>query len=158
MDPSFLEALPENIRQEVIAEQMRLQRIRQSAREQAQTAQSTGSLQVSPEFLAALPPNIQEEVITPAFYILICNYIERKELWRGWGNTCKMSVVMIQICVIPELQYPLRSTELTEYKLLYYSYSTSEYMKLFHLITTYVLCLDFLLLSILQRPERHSRS
>lgn len=77
-----MEALPENIRQEVIAEQMRLQRIRQSAREQAQTAQSTGSLQVSPEFLAALPPNIQEEVITPrpAFYILICNYIERKEL------------------------------------------------------------------------------
>ncbi|XP_078340185.1 E3 ubiquitin-protein ligase HUWE1-like isoform X5 [Crassostrea virginica] len=63
VDPSFLEALPENIRQEVIAEQMRLQRIRQSAREQAQTAQSTGSLQVNPEFLAALPPNIQEEVL-----------------------------------------------------------------------------------------------
>ncbi|XP_061178702.1 E3 ubiquitin-protein ligase HUWE1-like [Saccostrea echinata] len=63
VDPSFLEALPENIRQEVIAEQMRLQRIRQSAREQAQTAQSTGSLQVNPDFLAALPPNIQEEVL-----------------------------------------------------------------------------------------------
>lgn len=85
VDPSFLEALPENIRQEVIAEQMRLQRIRQSAREQAQTAQSTGSLQVSPEFLAALPPNIQEEVITPAFYILIMQLHWKERIMKGLG-------------------------------------------------------------------------
>ncbi|KAK3102129.1 hypothetical protein FSP39_009035 [Pinctada imbricata] len=63
VDPSFLAALPENIRQEVVAEQLRLQRIQQSAREQALTAQSTGTAEVSPEFLAALPPNIQEEVL-----------------------------------------------------------------------------------------------
>lgn len=82
-----MEALPENIRQEVIAEQMRLQRIRQSAREQAQTAQSTGSLQVSPEFLAALPPNIQEEVITPAFYIPIMHVHYKERIIEGLGVT-----------------------------------------------------------------------
>lgn len=62
VDPSFLAALPDNIRQEVIAEQMRLNRIQQNAREQAQNAQNTGSMEVNPEFLAALPPSIQEEV------------------------------------------------------------------------------------------------
>lgn len=62
MDPSFLAALPENIRQEVVAEQLRLQRIQQSARDQAATAQNIGSSEVSAEFLAALPPGIQEEV------------------------------------------------------------------------------------------------
>ncbi|XP_033745348.1 E3 ubiquitin-protein ligase HUWE1-like isoform X3 [Pecten maximus] len=63
VDPSFLAALPDNIRQEVIAEQLRLQRIQQSAREQAQSAHSSGTMEVNPEFLAALPPNIQEEVL-----------------------------------------------------------------------------------------------
>jgi hypothetical protein len=43
----------------VVAEQLRLQRIQQSARDQAQ---NIGSMEVSPEFLAALPPGIQEEV------------------------------------------------------------------------------------------------
>jgi E3 ubiquitin-protein ligase HUWE1 len=62
VDPSFLAALPDSIRQEVVAEQLRLQRIQQSARDQAQTAQNIGSMEVSPEFLAALPPGIQEEV------------------------------------------------------------------------------------------------
>lgn len=65
VDPSFLAALPDNIRQEVIAEQLRLQRIQQSAREQAQSAHSSGTMEVNPEFLAALPPNIQEEVSFP---------------------------------------------------------------------------------------------
>lgn len=63
VDPSFLAALPDSIRQEVVAEQLRLQRIQQSARDQAQTAQNIGSMEVSPEFLAALPPGIQEEVL-----------------------------------------------------------------------------------------------
>lgn len=35
VDPSFLAALPEDMRQEVIAEQLRLQRLRQRARAQA---------------------------------------------------------------------------------------------------------------------------
>ncbi len=64
MDPSFLAALPENIRQEVIAEQLRLQRIQQRAEQQQQQAAELGGVgEVNPEFLAALPPNIQEEVI-----------------------------------------------------------------------------------------------
>lgn len=38
VDPSFLAALPEDMRQEVIAEQLRLQRLRQRARAQAADA------------------------------------------------------------------------------------------------------------------------
>jgi len=63
VDPSFLAALPDNIRQEVIAEQLRLQRIQQRVQQQQQEAQSLGVTEVNPEFLAALPPNIQEEVL-----------------------------------------------------------------------------------------------
>ncbi|XP_076294390.1 HECT, UBA and WWE domain containing E3 ubiquitin protein ligase 1 isoform X3 [Lasioglossum baleicum] len=62
VDPSFLAALPEDMRDEVIAEQLRLQRIRQ--RTQATVvAELTGPVEVNPEFLAALPPAIQEEVL-----------------------------------------------------------------------------------------------
>lgn len=60
LDPSFLAALPENIRAEVIADHLRMQRI-QRTREQQQN-QAPGGMEVNPEFLAALPPNIQEEV------------------------------------------------------------------------------------------------
>ncbi|XP_076304373.1 LOW QUALITY PROTEIN: HECT, UBA and WWE domain containing E3 ubiquitin protein ligase 1 [Tachypleus tridentatus] len=66
VDPSFLAALPENIRQEVIAEQLRLQRLRQRAQAAATsqtTSEGTSFTEVNPEFLAALPPNIQEEVL-----------------------------------------------------------------------------------------------
>lgn len=59
VDPSFLAALPEDMRQEVIDEQRRLQAIRQRA---AQNTEA-GFTEVNPEFLAALPPNIQEEVL-----------------------------------------------------------------------------------------------
>ncbi|KAG7210750.1 hypothetical protein KM043_012246 [Ampulex compressa] len=62
VDPSFLAALPEDMRDEVIAEQLRLQRIRQRA--QATVVEElTGPVEVNPEFLAALPPAIQEEVL-----------------------------------------------------------------------------------------------
>lgn len=92
MDPSFLEALPESIRREVIAEQLRLARVQNHVREStaaaaaltppaASTTQAAASTSnttttatagasqansnvgdVSAEFLAALPPAIQEEV------------------------------------------------------------------------------------------------
>lgn len=67
--------MPENIRQEVIAEQLRLQRLQQqrstSSSGQPSQPQPSSSAsanagqfnEVSPEFLAALPPNIQEEVL-----------------------------------------------------------------------------------------------
>ncbi|BFZ10773.1 hypothetical protein BsWGS_13813 [Bradybaena similaris] len=71
VDPSFLAALPEHIRQEVISEQLRLQRIRRRAQEQAQQnasaseagGEGSSTMEVNPEFLAALPPAIQEEVL-----------------------------------------------------------------------------------------------
>ena len=62
VDPSFLAALPDSIRQEVISEQLRLQRIQQRAQEQQQQAELLGASEVNADFLAALPPAIQEEV------------------------------------------------------------------------------------------------
>lgn len=73
--------MPENIRQEVIAEQFRLQRLNNPRPTTASTSAtagvtapaaapgassssaSTSFAEVNPEFLAALPPNIQEEVL-----------------------------------------------------------------------------------------------
>ena len=70
VDPSFLAALPEDMRQEVIEEQRRLVRARQQPPGAAAAVTAPGSStaaagvqEVNPEFLAALPPNIQEEVL-----------------------------------------------------------------------------------------------
>ncbi|XP_058791372.1 E3 ubiquitin-protein ligase HUWE1 isoform X2 [Phymastichus coffea] len=63
VDPSFLAALPEDMRDEVIAEQLRLQRIRQRAAQQNVVQEMAGPVEVNAEFLAALPPAIQEEVL-----------------------------------------------------------------------------------------------
>uniref|UniRef100_A0A3Q3L4B7 E3 ubiquitin-protein ligase HUWE1 n=1 Tax=Mastacembelus armatus TaxID=205130 RepID=A0A3Q3L4B7_9TELE len=69
VDPSFLAALPEDIRREVLQNQLG---IRPPSRPPAATSLSSstapvlggpGVTEVSPEFLAALPPAIQEEVL-----------------------------------------------------------------------------------------------
>lgn len=74
LDPSFLAALPDNIRAEVIAEHQLERRRRAQARDATSAGGSTAAApstsvtaanfsEVSEEFLAALPPNIQEEVL-----------------------------------------------------------------------------------------------
>lgn len=76
VDPSFLAALPEDIRQEVLAEQWRLRRIERAntnrqannattnpVNEQASTSSGANFPEVNPEFLAALPAEVQEEVL-----------------------------------------------------------------------------------------------
>ncbi|XP_030625885.1 E3 ubiquitin-protein ligase HUWE1 isoform X2 [Chanos chanos] len=70
VDPSFLAALPEDIRREVLQNQLG---IRPPSRPPASSSLSSsaapvlgggaGVTEVSPEFLAALPPAIQEEVL-----------------------------------------------------------------------------------------------
>ena len=68
VDPSFLEALPEAIRREVLAEQLGLHPPPPSQRSAVSTEnEGTADLNVSPEFLAALPPDVQEEVCEPLF-------------------------------------------------------------------------------------------
>lgn len=69
VDPSFLAALPEDIRREVLQNQLG---IRPPSRPPVASTLTTsasavlgggpGVTEVSPEFLAALPPAIQEEV------------------------------------------------------------------------------------------------
>lgn len=74
VDPSFLAALPEDIRQEVLAEQWRLRRMERAntrqpgqasnqPTEQASTSSGATFPEVNPEFLAALPAEVQEEVL-----------------------------------------------------------------------------------------------
>lgn len=86
VDPEFLAALPDNIRQEVIADQLRQQRLKQQNQQARAQPAAAGTAapavsqpgpsgvapatatapapipEVSPEFLAALPPELQEEV------------------------------------------------------------------------------------------------
>ncbi|KAL2104073.1 hypothetical protein ACEWY4_000941 [Coilia grayii] len=69
VDPSFLAALPEDIRREVLQNQLGIRppsRSTTSALPSAATpvlGGGAGITEVSPEFLAALPPAIQEEVL-----------------------------------------------------------------------------------------------
>lgn len=66
IDPSFLAALPEEMRAEVIAEHLRIQRMQERTRLQQQVAvqnEQQAVAEVNPEFLAALPLSIQEEVL-----------------------------------------------------------------------------------------------
>ena len=72
VDPSFLAALPEDIRREVLQNQLG---IRPPSRPSVSSMSAAaapvlgggpGVTEVSPEFLAALPPAIQDEVRNPA--------------------------------------------------------------------------------------------
>ncbi|CAL5402632.1 unnamed protein product [Camellia sinensis] len=56
IDPTFLEALPEDLRAEVLASQ-------QAQSSQAPTYAPPSAEDIDPEFLAALPPDIQAEVL-----------------------------------------------------------------------------------------------
>ncbi|CAF0785839.1 unnamed protein product [Brachionus calyciflorus] len=84
IDPSFLSALPDSLRREVIMEQLRILGIDIRNRPIPQTIQATttattttpaqpeatsqqttsNNVEINPEFLAALPPQIQEELLT----------------------------------------------------------------------------------------------
>nr|XP_057941106.1 E3 ubiquitin-protein ligase HUWE1 isoform X7 [Doryrhamphus excisus] len=69
VDPSFLAALPEDIRREVLQNQLGIRPPSRSAAAPSLPASTApvlggpGVTEVSPEFLAALPPAIQEEVL-----------------------------------------------------------------------------------------------
>ncbi|XP_031573679.1 E3 ubiquitin-protein ligase HUWE1-like isoform X3 [Actinia tenebrosa] len=62
VDPSFLEALPESLRREVLSEQLGLRPPPPSQPSDNASGEASMS-SVSPEFLAALPPDVQEEVL-----------------------------------------------------------------------------------------------
>lgn len=71
VDPSFLEALPEAIRREVLAEQLGLHPPATQRSAAVNENEGTADLNVSPEFLAALPPDVQEEVRKMFVYITL---------------------------------------------------------------------------------------
>lgn len=66
VDPSFLAALPDDIRREVLQNQLGIRPPTRTAPTTNSSAPAVvgnpGVTEVSPEFLAALPPAIQEEV------------------------------------------------------------------------------------------------
>lgn len=65
LDPSFLAALPADMREEVFSNHLRQQSLQRTdlARESTTPPSSSVTDEVNPEFLAALPLNIQEEVL-----------------------------------------------------------------------------------------------
>lgn len=66
MDPSFLEALPADMREEVFTQHIRDMRARNNEAEaeaEADTSATEGSRALDPEFLDALPENIREELL-----------------------------------------------------------------------------------------------
>ncbi|KAK4337307.1 hypothetical protein RND71_043593 [Anisodus tanguticus] len=100
------EALPENIRQEVIAEQLRLQRLQQQRANIVPTTnqQSTNATsEISPEFLAALPPGIQEELIA-----------QHNTEQRSAGNTSNPDSPVDPTDFIQALPLPLRRQVLAD--------------------------------------------
>lgn len=85
VDPSFLEALPEAIRREVLAEQLALRPTPTPVAPGPSTSSggdTAGTLNVSPEFLAALPPDVQDEVRYFNRYCKSSSYITRKTFLR----------------------------------------------------------------------------
>ncbi|XP_030403213.1 E3 ubiquitin-protein ligase HUWE1 isoform X7 [Gopherus evgoodei] len=92
VDPSFLAALPDDIRREVLQNQLG---IRPPARPPPTAATPTppvvsnpGVTEVSPEFLAALPPAIQEEVLAQQRVEQ-----QRRELAQGISSDTPMDPV-----------------------------------------------------------------
>lgn len=71
VDPSFLEALPEAIRREVLAEHLGWHPPPPQSSAAANENEGSADLNVSPEFLAALPPDVQEEVRETFSYIAL---------------------------------------------------------------------------------------
>ena len=98
VDPSFLAALPEEMRQEVIAEHLRLQRVRQRASDDIASSNNSQVMEVNSEFLAALPPNIQGEVLAQP-------QLERQQVGRSNPDDPIDPVSFLQ-----SLKPPLRQT------------------------------------------------
>jgi len=76
LDSTFLEALPESIREELISQHAAEMQRRQLQARQTGNDASDGNFvsTISPEFLAALPPNIQEEVSCNALLYVCCYF------------------------------------------------------------------------------------
>lgn len=71
LDSTFLEALPESIREELISQHATEMQRRQLQTRQTGNDAGDGNFvsTISPEFLAALPPNIQEEASCSTLYV-----------------------------------------------------------------------------------------
>ena len=93
IDPAFLEALPEDLRREVIAQQF-------AQRPSSSTGVNSGvsaPTMVNPEFLAALPPEIQQEIVQQ-------QEIEQRYSENGNINGQEMDNASFLASLTPELR------------------------------------------------------
>ncbi|KAG8260860.1 E3 ubiquitin-protein ligase huwe1, variant 2 [Homalodisca vitripennis] len=109
VDPSFLAALPEDMRAEVLSEHLRLQRlqnrVQQNTEESSQFPQGTSSgMEVNADFLAALPPAIQEEVLAQ----------QRLEQQRQAAALCNPNDPVDAAAFFQDLPHSLRQAILTD--------------------------------------------
>ncbi|KAM4754380.1 E3 ubiquitin-protein ligase HUWE1-like [Cyanocitta cristata] len=91
VDPSFLAALPDDIRREVLQNQLGIRppaRAPPAASPAPPVVATPGLTEVSPEFLAALPPAIQEEVLAQQRAEQ-----QRRELAQATGSDAPMDPV-----------------------------------------------------------------
>ncbi|XP_056366849.1 E3 ubiquitin-protein ligase HUWE1 [Oenanthe melanoleuca] len=91
VDPSFLAALPDDIRREVLQNQLGIRppaRAPPAASPAPPVVPNPGLTEVSPEFLAALPPAIQEEVLAQQRAEQ-----QRRELAQATGSDAPMDPV-----------------------------------------------------------------
>ncbi|XP_041336621.1 E3 ubiquitin-protein ligase HUWE1-like [Pyrgilauda ruficollis] len=91
VDPSFLAALPDDIRREVLQNQLGIRppaRAPPTASPAPPVVANPGLTEVSPEFLAALPPAIQEEVLAQQRAEQ-----QRRELAQATGSDAPMDPV-----------------------------------------------------------------
>ncbi|XP_074390353.1 LOW QUALITY PROTEIN: E3 ubiquitin-protein ligase HUWE1-like, partial [Zonotrichia albicollis] len=91
VDPSFLAALPDDIRREVLQNQLGIRppaRAPPAASPAPPVVANPGLTEVSPEFLAALPPAIQEEVLAQQRAEQ-----QRRELAQATGSDAPMDPV-----------------------------------------------------------------
>ncbi|XP_055847251.1 E3 ubiquitin-protein ligase HUWE1 isoform X2 [Episyrphus balteatus] len=104
VDPSFLAALPSEMREEVIQEHLRAQRNRQRAQQNAIETEHESLIEVNPDFLAALPPSIQAEVLSQ----------QRIEQQRQAAQTANPNDPVDAAAFFQNLQPSLRQAILTD--------------------------------------------
>ena len=91
IDPTFLEALPEELRTEVLASQ-------QNQAAQPTNNQPPATEEIDPEFLAALPPDIQVEVLAQqrALRLLQAHLFDGQPV--DMGNASILAMFLHELC------------------------------------------------------------
>ena len=99
IDPTFLSAIPENMREEVIRDHIQ----RNNRQQQPATVSIESVSSFNPEFLAALPPEIQEEVKLYCNFSIFNVYLAKNSYYFIFRFFCKKVDCALRITRHPQL-------------------------------------------------------